>query len=293
MALSFLSEVWSGRLLIDLEDESVYKMRANRNYSTDAQNATKVHIGRLVTDIAISDYSRNTDLADPEVLTDEDIELSLDQQKSFHFYVDSIDRVQQAPEMMSDAMRKAAIAIGWEMDTYASTTINDGVTAANTISLEIDDGDTDAEKGKKLLQACITLKRKMMEENISMTMRPWIVLTPAYKEILDRYFLLENPDGVYLPMAAEMTLRQGFGGMLLGMEMYVSNRSPKNTNTGAVKDIILSGTNDAWTYADQIQMIEGYRPEKRFGDAVKGLYVYGAQVTLPAQLFKINPTGSA
>ena len=35
------------------------------------------------------------------------------------------------------------------------------------------------------------------------------------------------------------------------------------------------------TFAEQILKTEAYRPEKRFGDAVKGLHVYGAAVTRP------------
>ena len=36
----------------------------------------------------------------------------------------------------------------------------------------------------------------------------------------------------------------------------------------------------ATTYAEQIVKTEGYRPEKSFKDAMKGLNVYGAKVTM-------------
>jgi len=40
----------------------------------------------------------------------------------------------------------------------------------------------------------------------------------------------------------------------------------------------------AWSYAEQISSVEGYRPQARFADAVKGLHLYGAKVVRPTAL---------
>jgi hypothetical protein len=40
----------------------------------------------------------------------------------------------------------------------------------------------------------------------------------------------------------------------------------------------------AMTFAEQIDKTEAYRPEKRFGDAIKGLHVYGGGVVQPGAL---------
>lgn len=45
-----------------------------------------------------------------------------------------------------------------------------------------------------------------------------------------------------------------------------------------------AGSSIATTYANQISEIVGYSPEKRFGDAVKGLHVYGGRVIRPEAL---------
>jgi len=47
---------------------------------------------------------------------------------------------------------------------------------------------------------------------------------------------------------------------------------------------VMFGTSRAITFANQIAKIEGYRVEKRFADAVKGLNVYGAKVVRPEAL---------
>lgn len=45
-----------------------------------------------------------------------------------------------------------------------------------------------------------------------------------------------------------------------------------------------AGSTIATTYAEQILKVVGYSPEKRFGDALKGLHVYGGKVIRPEAL---------
>jgi hypothetical protein len=291
MALTFLNEVWATRLLMDLEAESVYKGRGNQNYQTDASNANKVHIGKMTADITVSDYAKNADISAPQILTDEDTELVMSQQKYFNFYVDDIATAQTKPNFMSEAMRKSAIAIAQTVDTYVSNLLQAG--AGTVMNVDIDDAMSVLEKGTALLTVMSDLKTAMRIANISKSITPWAVLSPKYLDVLEKYFLLEGKSGVFLPGTSEQVLRSGFMGNLLGIDLYWSNRAPQNNNTGDIKDIIIAGTTDAFTYADNVTETVAYRPEARFGDAVKGLYVYGSKVTLPAQLFKIFNTGSA
>lgn len=48
--------------------------------------------------------------------------------------------------------------------------------------------------------------------------------------------------------------------------------------------LAIAGSNVATSYAEQISKVEAYRPEKRFGDALKGLHLYGAKVVRPESL---------
>jgi len=291
MSLQFLNEVWATRLLMDLEAESVYKGRGNQNYQSDASNAKKVHIGKMTSDIAISDYAKNTDIGAPQLLSDEQQVLTMDQQKYFNFYVDDIAQAQTKPNFMSEAMRKAAIAIAQTIDTRVSSSMESG--AGTELTVDIDDAHTVLEKGTALLTVMSDLKTKFRLANMSKTKSPWAVLSPKYLDVLDKYFLLEGKTGIFLPGTSEQVLRSGFMGSLLGIDLFWSNRAPQSSNTGDIKDIIIAGTNDAFTYADNVTETVAYRPEKRFGDAVKGLYVYGTKVIVPEQLFKITNTGSS
>jgi hypothetical protein len=70
-------------------------------------------------------------------------------------------------------------------------------------------------------------------------------------------------------------------GQVSGLNVIESTNVP---NTGGALYKILCGTQMATTYAEQINKVEAYRPEKRFADAVKGLHVYGAKVVRPEAL---------
>jgi hypothetical protein len=48
--------------------------------------------------------------------------------------------------------------------------------------------------------------------------------------------------------------------------------------------VAIAGSSIATTYAEQINKVEAFRPEKRFADALKGLHLYGAKVVRPEAL---------
>lgn len=65
-----------------------------------------------------------------------------------------------------------------------------------------------------------------------------------------------------------------------------------STASATVADIAISGGGQyaiagsqiATSYAEQINKVEAFRPEKRFADALKGLHLYGAKVVRPEAL---------
>lgn len=289
MALTFLNQVWATRLLMDLQAESVYKERGNQNYQQDASNAKQVHIGKMTTDITISDYAKNVDISNPQLLSDSDTVLAMNQQKYFNFYVDDVVQAQTRPNFMTEAMRKSAIAIAQTIDAKVSADLVAGAGSAATVT--INNADSVEQRGDALLTSFSDLKTLMREKNIAKSVTPWAVLSPGYLDVLEKYFLLGGKSGVFLPATSEQVLRSGFMGNLLGIDIFWTNLAPQ-AGSANIKDIIIAGTVDAFTYADNVTEVVAYRPEKRFGDAVKGLYVYGVKVTEPDQLFTVTNDGT-
>jgi hypothetical protein len=50
----------------------------------------------------------------------------------------------------------------------------------------------------------------------------------------------------------------------------------------------MCGHSSAISYAEQIVKVEGYRPEGKFSDALKGLHVYGGKVVEPDALLDLQ-----
>jgi hypothetical protein len=57
----------------------------------------------------------------------------IDQQKFFHFFVDSVDRAQQNVNVLDEAMRRSAWKLRDAADTYIASLMEAAVTAGNTI----------------------------------------------------------------------------------------------------------------------------------------------------------------
>src|SRR5205085_7448189 len=85
-------------------------------------------------------------------------------------------------------------------------------------------------------------------------------------------------------------LLNGKIGRAAGFDLLMSNNVP---NTTGAKYKIVAGVAGATTYAEQISQTEAYKPERRFGDAVKGLHLYGAKVVRPEELVVLTANDNA
>jgi hypothetical protein len=81
--------------------------------------------------------------------------------------------------------------------------------------------------------------------------------------------------------AGDSVRRNAEVGEAAGFSILKSNNVP---NTTGAKYRIIAGHSIATAYVEQILDVQTYQPEKRFGDAVKGLHVYGAKVVRPDAL---------
>jgi hypothetical protein len=96
------------------------------------------------------------------------------------------------------------------------------------------------------------------------------------------------------PVAGQPLLN-GQIGRAAGFRILVSNNVPTVAAPGGApnqvpRNKVVAGHAMATTFAQQINEVEAYRPERRFGDAVKGLQLYGAGVIEPAALAVLTTT---
>ncbi len=135
MSLSFIPTVWASRLLTALEKALIYGQTnvSNRDYEgeiRDAGNTVKI---ASIGDVTIGDYTKDTDINDPDILSDSDQTLLIDQSKYFNFYVDSVDRAQQNVNVMDEAMRRSAWALREVADAFLAGTMEAAVPGDNKI----------------------------------------------------------------------------------------------------------------------------------------------------------------
>src|SRR5690242_171393 len=90
----------------------------NRDYEGEIQQMGDTVRVSAIGPVTISDYVRNTDMAQPEELTDAQSTLVIDQSKYFNFQVDDVDALQAQPRLMDAAMREAAYGLARKVDQY-------------------------------------------------------------------------------------------------------------------------------------------------------------------------------
>ncbi len=284
MALdNFIPEIWSSQLLVNLKNELVFgsPIIANRNYTGDiAAYGDTVHINSIGA-VTVSDYVKNTDHVAPEVLSDSQMTLVIDQAKMFNFQIDDIDQAQQNPQLMSAAMGEAAFALANTTDQFLSALISAGTPAANVVGAAALDATTEANavtNAPTLYNRFVDLSVKLDENNCPMNGR-WAVVRPAVYGVL-----LKDPRFVSFGTGENRsTISNRAVGSVAGFTILVSNTVP---NDGSGNAQILAGHNSATTFAEQITSLKAYQPEKRFADALKGLHVYGGKVIRPELLAK-------
>lgn len=271
MALTnFIPQVWSAQLLISLKKSLVYGQGGvvNRDYEGEIRaygDTVKINSIGAVT---VGDYARNTNLSDPETLTDATRTLVIDRSKFFNFQIDDLDKAQQNPKVMQQAMVEAAYALRNAADSYVAG-LYTGVQAGNTIG---SDGSPKVPTKADAYEYLVDLGTVLDENNVPEQGR-WVIVPPWYHGLM-----LKDDRFIHSTAQGDAVIQNGVIGQAAGFTVLTSNNVPNTTGT---KYKIMAGYSGAISYAEQINEVEGYRPEKRFADAVKGLHLYGAKLVRP------------
>lgn len=274
---NFIPEVWSARLLQNLHKALVYGQTGviNRDYEGEIKGAGDTVRINMVGPVTIGTYVKNSNMAAPQALTDAQLALLVSQAKYFNFGIDDVDKAQQKPQVMDEAMREAAYGLADVADQFIASLHTD-VATANLVGTDASAIVPNLTAGTTVYDYLVDLGVKLDEANVPSAGR-WAIVPPwIYGMLLkdDRFVGKSTP-------SADATLRNGVVGEAAGFTISKSNNVP---NTAGAKYKILAGHPLAWSYAEQVNQVEGYRPEARFADAVKGLHLYGAKVVRPNAL---------
>jgi hypothetical protein len=272
MSLEFIPTVWAARLLVALENALIYGQAnvCNRDYDGEVNKKGNTVKIASIGAVTVADYTRNADINDPENISDDVQTLLIDQAKYFNFVVDSVDRAQQNVNSLDEAMRRAAWSLRSYADSYLAGLMEDSVQSGNTIgSAETPTVPTKDDAYEYLVDLGV-----LLDQGNTPTVDRFAVVPAWFHGMLlkdDRFVRSGTARG-------DRRLRNGEVGEAAGFTILKSNNVP---NEAGEEYKIIAGHSMGTTYVEQILDVQTYKPEKRFGDAVKGLHVYGSKVVRP------------
>ena len=247
---NFIPQVWSARLMENLQKTLVFGALCNRSYEGDiAQWGDTVHIN-VLQDITVKPYDPATTIDDPEQLSGTDTTLTIDHGAYYNFFINDVDA----------AMANAAYRLSCDTESYILSTIRDGAGVKESKAVPT------ADEGG-LYSLIVAIKTRMDMGGVPRHNRK-LVLPPALEGLL----LLDNRF-ITGSAAAAHQLKEGAIARAAGFDIYISTDLDSE---------IVAMTPDSVTFANQISAVEAYRPEKSFCDGVKGLCLSGCKVLQPA-----------
>ena len=265
---AFIPEIFSKLLQAKFYKQSVLPAISNNDYEGEISGqGDKVNI-RTVPAVTINNYTGTVTNQD---LTSSTIELLIDQAKYYSFKVDDILAAQADVNMLeaasSDASEGMRIAV--ETDVLSSV-----VTGATTVGAQA------TITSSNILAAILDQAKALDELNIPEEGR-FIVLSPEFVSMLKQSELRQ----AYLTGDGTSPLRNGKVGMVDRFNVYQSNMLYKpSTGTDDGYTHVLAGHPKAISFASQFTSAETVRLETTFGDAVRGLKVFGSKVVVPDAL---------
>lgn len=263
----FQQTIWSKSILRSLRTITSLRNHCNFQYEKDTKNAKEVKI-LSVNRPTIKKYVMGTAL-ERESAKDTAQILKLDQYFYFNFEVEDIVKAQSVPGLMEALTDEAGIGLAEEGDKYVAEVVKTAVDAGEVTSSEV-----------------ITLTKENAMESVE---AGFATLYENNCKVSDMFYLEVAPSvfSTYRMCLTELStnnpeiLKKGAVGKINNAYVCIENLLPQ---TESAHYNILR-TEKAVAFAEQIDKVEKYRPEDAFTDAIKGLYVFGAKIVRPKEIY--------
>jgi hypothetical protein len=263
--VNFIPEVFSKLLQAKFYKQSVLPAISNTDYQGEISGQGDKVIIRTVPAVTINDYAGTVT---NQELTTGTVEMLIDKAKYYSFKIDDVLKAQADINLLEAASGDAAegMRIAVETDVLSSV-IGDATTTGSQTTIT----------SSNILSEILELSQALDELNIPEEGR-FIVLSPEFVSMLKQSELRQ----AYLTGDGTSPLRNGQVGMVDRFTVYQSNmlHTPAS-GTDAGYTHVLAGHPKAISFASQFTNTETVRLESTFGEAVRGLKVYGSKVVNP------------
>ncbi len=275
----FVPTVWSETLYRELNKEYVGVQNCNREFEGDIKNCGDTVNICGIGEINVFAYNKNSDISTLQTLDSTQTQLTIDQINGFNFQIDDVDKAQQTPKVMQNAMHQAALNLANRADEYVFglyTTVDEEHTITET-----------ALSADNILDTLLEARKRMMLQNVSASEEVVLEVSPEVATLILKAKIATA--------SSDDALENGCIGNVLGFRVYSSNnvKKVKGAGTDSVAHKCFVRTKRAIAFAEQLNEVEAYRPEKRFADAIKGLHLFGAKVVYKNELLLLDLTLAA
>lgn len=268
---NFNPTIWAKQMLFDFRETAIAANLVNREYDGVATsgNTVRVNTGAAI-DIkdykagVISDGAGGTKprTTAPDKVSSTKIDLLIDQEKSFDFLVDDIDRVQAAGSLEAYTV-SAGQGLAEDADKFIFANISG--TNAHLAASAIATGDA-------AFNIVRDLRKALNKKSIPAGNRVLVINAEFEGILLEAASKITNVDRSGSPAG----LREASIGRLLGFDVFMSENLPVTSKPQA-----LAWYKPAFSYVNQIEKTEPLRDTDSFSDRLRGLHVYGGKATRP------------
>ena len=281
----FKPEVWSQKLMEDLDKTLVFKENCNHSYEGDAKkpgDAVRI-FGLGDVTIGAWHHGKLETLSAAEEVTGHSILMPINEIRTFNFEVgDDLDKAQAmgGSGLMAKFTSKAKDNIADEIDTFiAKLHVGecDKAFSSNTaISADGSSGSATA-----ILDAIDAAYLKLLENNVSRNTKVTLTAPPWFIMMLKRAYVELDTDNSAM-------LANGRVGRYGGIVLKESNNVYHATDSGHDVYHIQLKTDEAIAFVNPYTHMEGYRPDLTFIDCVKGYTLFDGMVVAPKQVVDLN-----
>lgn len=270
----FQQTIWSASILRSLDKITSLRNHCNFQYEKDSKNAKEVKI-LSVNRPTIRTYVPGTAIT-RESAADSSQLLQLNQYRYFNFEVEDIVKAQSVPGLMEALTDEAGKGLALEGDKYVASIVK---------------ADVEATTPTVAVSARVTLTKANAVEEVE---KGFAALYANDCKISDTFYLEVAPSvfSLYRQALTELStnnpeiLKKGAVGKINNAYVCIENCLPTGQATAADDTVYnILRTDKAIAFAEQIEKVEHYRPEDAFTDAVKGLYVFGAKIIRPDEIY--------
>ncbi|MCQ9367957.1 hypothetical protein NQ036_06825 [Brevibacterium sp. 91QC2O2] len=275
----FIPEVWASKMLLEFQRNAIFAGLTNREYEGDLTRGQTVHIVSPVP-VKIKDYAAAGRTTTADDIQDTEITMTIDQEKSFDFYVDDIDKAQSVnPSELNVYAQSASYGLVQDADQFlANLAVKDTKVPTSTVDpADVRPGNKEA--GNNAFNVLRDLRKALNKADVPAENRVFVANAEFEALLLSADSKLTSAD----TSGTTSGLRSAAIGNILGFTGFTSNNL-----TEVDKPQVIAFHRSAIAYVSQIEKTEAMRAENKFADRLRGLHVYGGKLVRPEAIVKFT-----